>query len=116
MKVRRIAVTSLAVAGVTSLLWLFLANPYNFFVPRSAHFSTSRFKSIDLGTPIADAIKLLGEPVKIVKEDRFDPSCPSCTAYCFMGEPPDWVISFQEAWLIADHQGRVTRVFINSEP
>lgn len=116
MRARRLVIVSIAAVSVIGLLWFGLANPFNLFVPRSARFSLSRFQGIELGTSIADAIKLLGEPVKVVKEDRFDPSCPACIAYCFMGEPPNWVISFQEAWLVADQRGRIVRVFVNTEP
>jgi hypothetical protein len=116
MKMRRFLIVLSAIALVCSLLWIGIANHFNFFVPRSEHFSLSRFRSIKSGSSMADAIKLLGEPVKVVKEGRFDPSCPTCLAYCFMGEPPKWVIGFQEAWLIADQQGRIIQTFENTEP
>lgn len=116
MKWRRPVVFLLTPASLVALLWLGIANPLNLFVPRSARFSQDRFRSIKPGTPIIEAIKLLGEPIKTVREDRFDPSCPACVSYCFMGEPPSWVVSFQEAWLVADQQGRIVRVFVNAEP
>jgi hypothetical protein len=116
MKMRRLVIILLIVACVYALLWFGLANPFNLFVPRSKHFSFSRFRTIKPGAPIEGAIKLLGEPVKVVKENRFDPDCPTCIAYCFMGEPPNWVFGFQEAWLIADRQGKIVQVFVNTEP
>ncbi len=117
MKARRPGLILLAAAAAAYLLiWPVLANPLNLFVPRSERFSFSLFQTIKPGASIADAIKLLGAPVKIVKENRFDPSCRDCIAYCFLGDPPDWVIGFREAWLIADRQGRIRRTFINSEP
>ena len=117
MKVRRLAVILvLIVAIIYFFLWFGLANPINLFVPRSEHFSLSRFRKIEPGTSISDAIRLLGAPVKVVKQDRFDPSCPTCIAYCFMGEPPGWVIGFQEAWLITDQKGQIVQVILHTEP
>ncbi|MEO7417874.1 MAG: hypothetical protein ABI163_12500 [Thermoanaerobaculia bacterium] len=116
MKGRRLVFFLLAVASVVALLWFGIANPFNFFVPRSSRFSTSGFREIKLGTPIGEVVKLLGEPVKVVKGNRFDPACVGCVAFCFMGEPPGWVVSFQEAWIIADQRGHVVRVFFHAEP
>lgn len=116
MKMRRSVVALSTVTVVYILLWFSFSNPLNLFVPRSEHFSLKRFQAIEPGTSITDAIKLLGEPIKVVEKDRFDPSCPTCVAYCFMGEPPNWVISFQEAWLIADERGQVVHVFLHTEP
>lgn len=117
MKARRpIFIVLAAAAAAYVLLWQAVANPFNLFVPRSERFSISLFQTIEPGTSIAEAIKLLGEPIKVVSENRSDPSCPSCVAYCFMGDPPGWVIGFQEAWLIADRRGQIIRVFFHSEP
>jgi hypothetical protein len=116
MRSRRLFTVLLAGAVVYGFLWLGFANPFGLFVPRSERFSLSRFQTIKPGTAIAAAIKLLGKPVKVVKEGRFDPSCPTCLAYCFMGEPPKWVIGFHEAWLIADQHGKIVQVFENTEP
>lgn len=113
---RRLLIILLTAAGAFVVLWLGFANPLNLFVPRSERFSLSRFQTIESGSSIADAIQLLGEPIKVVKVDRFDPSCPACVAYCFMGEPPSWVIGFQEAWLIADQRGQIVQVFLHTEP
>lgn len=112
----RLTIGVLVAAVLFGLLWFISANPLNLFVPKSERFSLRRFQAIKLGTSIADAIRLVGEPVKVVKEGRFDPSCPTCIAYCFMGEPPSWVIGFQEAWLVADQQGKIVQVFVNVEP
>jgi hypothetical protein len=72
------------------------------------------FRSIQLGTDIADAVKRLGRPINIVHSDH-DLGCPHCEAYYFLGDPPQWVPSYQEAWLLVDH-GRVVTVTVNSEP
>ncbi len=42
--------------------------------------------------------------------------CEDCTAYHFPGDPPPWLISYQEAWLLVDSLGQVVIVNINSEP
>jgi hypothetical protein len=116
MKVRRFALMSLTISFLCCALWWGLVNPFNAFVPRSERFSLDRFQTISVGSSIMDAIKVLGKPIKVVKEDRSDPSCPTCVSYCFMGEPPSWVVSFQEAWLVADQKGKIVRVFVHREP
>jgi hypothetical protein len=116
MKIRRIVTALLVAAFLYALLWQVFANPFNLFVPQSDHFSMKSFRAIKPGTSVAEAINRLGKPIKVVKENRFDPDCPTCIAYCFMGEPPKWVIGFQEAWLIADRQGKIVQVFENTEP
>ena len=116
MRMRRFAIFLLAATVVYGILWIGIANPFNFFVPRSDNFSMRRFSTIKPGSSMADAINLLGKPLKVVKEDRFDPGCLACSEYCFMGEPPRWVIGFREAWLIADKQGKIVRVFVHTEP
>ena len=116
MKVRRPLIILLTLASVYGLAWFGFTNPLNLFVPRSERFSLSRFQTIETGSSISDAITLLGEPIKVVKRDRLDTSCRACIAYCFMGEPPNWVVGFQEAWLTADQQGKIVRVFLHAEP
>jgi hypothetical protein len=116
MKMRLILIVVVVASIVYGCLWIDVANPFNFFVPRSARFTLNRFRSIRPSGSVVDAAKLLGEPTKVVKENRFDPECPACIEYCFMGEPPNWIVGFHEAWLVADQQGRVVRVFENTEP
>lgn len=98
------------------LLWLGLANPFNFFVPRSKNFSMQRFNSFRPGDSISAAVAALGTPVTAIGADADDPDCPNCVRYCFLGEPPRWIVGFQEAWLVADPDGKIVRAFVNSEP
>jgi hypothetical protein len=72
------------------------------------------FLSIQPGTNITDAVKHLGTPINIVYSGH-DLGCPHCEAYYFLGDPPQWLPSYQEAWLLVDH-GRVVTVTVNSEP
>lgn len=116
MTIRRLFIVALGFMSAWALLWLIFANPFNFFVPRSERFSMAQFRMFVPGSSISEAISVLGQPVAIVKRERPGSHCPSCVSYCFMGEPPDWVISFKEAWLVADQSGRVVRVFVNTEP
>jgi hypothetical protein len=116
MKVRRLAAILSVLALAYGVLWVCFANPFNAFVPRSEHFSLSRFQTIGVGSSIAEAVRVLGKPIKVVKADGLDPSCPACVSYCFMGEPPKWGIGFQEAWLVADQQGRIVGAFLHREP
>ena len=73
------------------------------------------FESIKPGTHIEDAIDRLGAPIGVVRS-RYNLGSPGCVAYYFLGDPPDWLLSFQEAWLLVDTQGRVVTVTVNSEP
>jgi hypothetical protein len=105
---------SLFLVILIGLVWLGAANPFNFFVRRSDHFSMKEFRSVRPGTNVADAIRRFGRPIDIV-HGKYDLGCPHCDAYYFLGDPPQWLPSYQEAWLLVDH-GRVVSVTVNSEP
>lgn len=105
----------LALLVVIALVWFGLANPLNLFVRRSVKFSEEEFLSIRPGTPIADAIERLGSPVKVVPT-KYDLGCSDCVAYYFLGDPPSWLLSFEEAWLLVDARGRVVAVTLQGEP
>jgi hypothetical protein len=107
-------ITLYVLGCLVAFAWFGAANPFNFFVRRSAHFSMREFQSIQLGTRIEDAVSLLGEPIMVRKSAGL--VCTGCTAYHFLGDPPPWVLSFQEAWLLVDTRGRVVTVTVNSEP
>ncbi len=96
------------------LLWFGAANPFNFFVRRSVHFSMKVFQGIQPGMRIEDAISLLGEPVIVQKSAGL--VCADCAAYVFLGDPPPWLLCYQEAWLLVDNRGKVVTVTVNSEP
>lgn len=112
---KRSKATLFALISLLGLLWLGAANPFNFFVPQSEHFSMEEFRSIQRGTSIEDAIARLGKPIAVVRSE-YDLGCPSCTAYYFLGNPPPWILCYQEAWLLVDGHGKVVTVTVNSEP
>jgi hypothetical protein len=96
------------------LVWLLGANYFNLFVRRSEHFSRNEFRQIRPGMDVQDAISVLGKPILIRKSGGL--VCKDCTAYYFLGDPPSWLPSFEEAWLLADNQGRIVQVVENAEP
>jgi hypothetical protein len=108
-------ITLCVLLSLIVLVWFGAANPLNIFVRRSDHFSMMEFQSIEPGTHIDDAITRLGPPIKVVRS-RYDLGCPGCVAYYFLGDPPPWLISFEEAWLLVDTRGRVVTATVNSEP
>lgn len=73
-----------------------------------------KFQAIQPGTRIEDAIARLGKPIRITRSE-YNLGCPGCSAYYFLGDPPPWLISFKEAWLLVEN-GRVVSVTVNSEP
>jgi hypothetical protein len=73
------------------------------------------FRAIKPGTRIEDAIARLGKPIDTV-HSQYDLGCLGCTAYYFQGNPPPWLLSYQEAWLLVDSRGKVVTVTVNSEP
>lgn len=101
--------------GVLALVWLGIANPFNFFVRRSEHFSMKEFQAIKPGMRIEYATARLGTPIAVVRS-RWDLGCPKCVAYYFLGDPPSWLVCFQEAWLLVDEHGRIVSVTVNTEP
>lgn len=104
-----------SILGLLALAWFGAANPFNFFVRRSAHFSMNEFQSIEPGTRIEDAVSRLGAPIKIVRT-KHDLGCAGCVVYYFLGDPPDWLLSFEEARLLVDTHGRVVTVTVQREP
>lgn len=114
MLMKRRLLVFLAFVSLIVVAWLGAANPFNLFVTRSDRFSMEEFRSIQPGTDIADAIKHLGKPINIV-HGKDDLGCPNCEAYYFLGDPPRWLPSYQEAWLLVDRE-RVVTVTVNSEP
>lgn len=111
---RRGKVTLLGLLGLVGLVWLGTANPFNFFVRRSERFSMKEFLAIQPGTRLEDAIAHLGKPIAVVRS-KYDLGCPGCVAYYFLGDPPPWLLCYEEAWLLVD-RGRVVSVTVNSEP
>lgn len=112
---KRTKLASCIVLSLLGLLWFWAANHFNLFLRRSQHFSMETFRAIKPGTRIEDAIARLGEPVDVVRS-KYDLGCPGCTAYYFQGNPPPWLVSYQEAWLLVDSRGEVVTVTVNTEP
>lgn len=97
-----------------SLVALVVLNPFNWLAQRSANFTEDRFLSVQPGTDISQVIALLGDPLKTQEVSPIH-DCPGCKAYCFLGEPPIWVVEFREAWVIVDPAGKVVERYIYSE-
>lgn len=97
------------------LLWMIIANPFNFFVHKSDRFSSASFRTIKPGTPISSAISLLGNPIEVMPLAP-DADCFNCSIYYFMGNPAPWLVGFEEAWLIVDAKGTVVQAVEHSEP
>jgi hypothetical protein len=112
---RRLKIGLVVFFCLVLVAWVFIANPMNFFVRRSDRFSFEEFESIKSGTRIEEAVARLGKPIAVVTGPD-DISCPKCTAYYFLGDPPSWVLSFREAWLLVDTKGRVVAVTVYEEP
>ena len=100
--------------SLCALVWFVAANPLNLFVRRSDRFSMEKFRSIKPGMRFDDAISLLGKPIIVRKSGGL--ICKDCTAYHFLGDPPSWLLSYQEAWLLVNSRGQVVTTTVNSEP
>ncbi len=96
-----------AVLGTVALL-----NPYDIFTKESEFFTMERFWSIEVGTPVSEAIALMGEPILIGESD----ACEGCKFYQFSGEYPDWVWGGTECWYLVDADSRVLKRIRVIEP
>jgi hypothetical protein len=114
MKTLRLILVGFVV--LTASGYLFLANPFNLFVSKSSRFSKEKFESVRVGMKIEDVVRLLGEPIR--KGPLRDPpsDCMGCYIYYFMGDPPEWLHFYQEAWLYVGPEGRVRWKILHSEP
>jgi hypothetical protein len=112
----RLLVKVLAFVVVAVCVYIFFANPWNWFVRRSDHFSEEKFLAIKPGISIEEVVKILGKPLRTIKIDADYGQCPSCTSYYFMGDPPDWLVSFKEAWILVSPDGKVRSTVLNLEP
>jgi hypothetical protein len=101
---------------VLSVIYILVANPFNFFTKKSSRFSEEKFLSVKSGDSIAQVIDVLGEPLYIKEvEDRFA-DCLGCKVYYFMGSPPSWLIFFKEAWIMVGPDGKVRWTILHLEP
>lgn len=104
------------VALLVCLAFIFITNPFNWFTHRSERFSRERFDSVHSGMREQDLVRLLGEPLRVIEHTVPDPECKRCVSYYFMGDAPDWLPGFQEAWVYVDGDGIVRDKVWNIEP
>lgn len=99
-----------------ALLALAVRNPLNNFMVKSDHFSYEAFEAVKTGTHISNAIRVLGPPIRVepLGDDYW--LCPQCLAYCFVCDPPDWLIGYREAWIYVSPDGIVKRKIYNTQP
>lgn len=93
-------------------------NPLNWGVKKSKHFAEAKVNAIREGEPIAAVIDRLGKPLTITKNVGLPGVCHEgeCDMYAFTGIASRWVVAHREAWVFADHKGRVVHTMVNSEP
>ena len=115
MKNHKKLIVAVSAIGLFLIIWIGLANPFNWFVRSSSKFTLKDFPAIQKGSRIEDAIARLGPPIAVVREGPAL-GCPDCSAYYFLGDPPPWLLSFREAWVLVDKQGWVVAETVNSEP
>lgn len=93
-----------------------LANPLNLFVKKSHRFTEEAFDSVKIGMQKEELVKLLGEPLKITEIRTPYYRCENCSIYYFMGDPPEWLVSYEEAWVYVGPEGTVREKIWNAEP
>lgn len=83
---------------------------------KADNFSYEVFESVEPGTHISNAVKLLGPPIRVkpLGDDYW--LCPQCLAYCFVCNPPDWLIGYREAWIYVGPDGIVKWKLYNTQP
>ena len=107
-----IGVLLVAALGLSGL-YLWVINPWDWFVPQSPRFDVVRFENIEIGDEIDAVIDALGEPTRV--NSHFGP-CEGCVAYQFSGPPPDWLVGSTKAWVVADSEGRIVKRVHFREP
>ena len=112
MRFKTILVLATILTG--SVTCFFILNPLDFFVPKSSKFSWTKFRELRPGSRLDEAIESLGAPVKVGTAQ--DSSCPNCRYHIFLGDPPWWLLSHREAWVVTNEAGEVVQVLENSEP
>jgi hypothetical protein len=103
---------------IVSSLFVWIFNPWNWGVMQSSRFSWRRFYDVRKGEPVAHVMRELGAPVRISSHVNNATFCSSgrCSTYVFAARRSKWLISYQEAWVIVDAQGRVERIMVNQQP
>lgn len=109
-------------AGVLCLLLIFVGaivlviNPFDWFLKRSDNFTIDKFLAIQAGTDVSAVFEALGDPIRVSTDVPRFVGCPDCSALCFLGEPPEWLIGHREAWVLVDKNGIVVARTLVDEP
>ena len=106
-----IVVSAVALSGSAMLV----VNPFDWFLDRSEHFTVDGFLAIEPGMEVTDVVDRLGNPIRTTSLGDLH-RCQSCTAYLFLGNPPDWLIMYREASVIVNDDGRVVQRILLEEP
>jgi hypothetical protein len=107
------------IVGVASTILVSIAlivNPFNLFLERSSRFNPQNFERVREGMSADDLVDLLGAPVQVRLLGADYWMCPGCSAYCFMGNPPDWLVFYKEAWVYVGPDKVVRKKFFNTQP
>ena len=108
---------SLASSGLLLVSgYLVLANPFNWFVAKSERFSEEAFLELRPGGKVADAIALLGAPIDVEPVSGVGVGGADGSRYVFHGIPPAWLLSYEEAWVVATADGTIVARVWNEEP
>lgn len=107
----------LLIIGVSLVIGgLVFINPFNLFVQKSNRFSLDAFETIKPGMTELEVVSTLGDPISVTALGSDYWQCPGCSAYCFMGNPPQWLEFYQEAWVYIGPDNRVRGRIFHSEP
>lgn len=115
MSKNKISILLVAV-GICLVIGFVFLNPFNWFLQKSSRFSHDAFKKVRPGMTTAQVVIALGDPISMTALDSDYWQCPGCVAYCFMGNPPQWLEFYEEAWVYVGPDGRVRTTFLHSEP
>ncbi len=74
------------------------------------------FQLVKPGMQAVDVVRLLGEPIRISDVEVYKPSDVGLQNYYYMGDPPQWLMSYTEAWVIIGPDEKVLRTTVNFEP
>jgi hypothetical protein len=108
---------SLATVGLFLMIGgLVFLNPFNWFLQRSSRFSYGAFKEIKPGMTVAEVKSAIGDPINVTVLESDYWQCSGCVAYCFMGNSPQWLEFYEEAWVFVGPDDRVRRAFLRREP
>lgn len=111
------ALLSVTVGIVVAAIVIFV-NPWNWGIEKSERFTEEKFNSIHRGESMASVVRRLGKPLAISRNVGLPGKCAEgeCDMYAFTGKASPWVFSYREAWVFADHTGRVVHAVMNVEP